>query len=398
MDLWQYIGGIVTAEITGADLQGTLLEVAKENIEIRNIQQESELTCCLTIDRKAYGRLERICRRRGDRVSYRKKSGLYWYVRRGMRRPILAFGSLLLMMLILWVPTRVLFISVEGNDTIPERRILEAAGESGICFGASRREVRSEKVKNRLLSAVPQLQWAGVNTSGCTAVISVREKSVPDEDNPEPAPASIEASRDGQIVSCTVTAGELRVVPGMLVKEGQTLISAYTDCGRCIRVERADGEIMARTRRAVEAVFPSSYAKKGERWTVKRKISLLIRKKRIFLWKDSGIWDSSCDRMYEEYYVTLPGGFRLPVALCVEEYRVFETSMEYISPQEAEMALKAFADDYLVHRMVAGSIIGSSETITSENGLYRLRGEYDCIEMIGQVRQEQIGDINGENS
>ena len=102
--------------------------------------------------------------------------------------------------------------------------------------------------------------------------------------------------------------------------------------------------------------------------------------------------------MYEEYYVTLPGGFRLPVALCVEEYRVFETNMEYISPQEAEMALKAFADDYLVHRMVAGSIIGSSETITSENGLYRLRGEYDCIEMIGQVRQEQIGDINGENS
>lgn len=62
------------------------------------------------------------------------------------------------------------------------------------------------------------------------------------------------------------------------------------------------------------------------------------------------------------------------------------------------MALKAFADDYLVRRMVAGSIIGSSETITSENGLYRLRGEYDCIEMIGQVRQEQIGDINGENS
>ena len=67
MDLWQYIGGVVTAEITGADLQGTLLEVAKENIEIRSIQQESELTCCMTIDRNACGRLEKdLQKKRGQ--------------------------------------------------------------------------------------------------------------------------------------------------------------------------------------------------------------------------------------------------------------------------------------------------------------------------------------------
>ena len=37
--------------------------------------------------------------------------------------------------------------------------------------------IRSEKVKNSLLQRIPQLQWAGINTDGCVAVISVREKT-----------------------------------------------------------------------------------------------------------------------------------------------------------------------------------------------------------------------------
>ena len=398
MDLWQYAGGIVTAELTSADPEGTLSDVLNENIEIRNLQKKGELTYCFMIRRKACGRLEEICRKKGYDLVYRNRSGLYWVLRRLLCRPILTVGVILLISLILWLPTRVLFISVDGNTSVPEKRILEAAEESGICFGASRREVRSEIVKNKLLSAVPQLQWAGVNTSGCTATISVREKSVPEREEPEPVHASIEASRDGHIVSCTVTAGAARVVPGMLVKEGQTLISAYTDCGRSIRVERAEGEVQALTRHELDAFFPASYVIKGDNLTLKRKISLLIRKKRIFLWKDSGIWGGSCDRMYEEYYVTLPGGFRLPVALCVEEYHVFEKSVETVILQEAETALKSFAAGYLAQQMVAGRIIDSAESVTLENGFYRLRGEYDCIEMIGRVRQEQIGDINGENS
>lgn len=40
-------------------------------------------------------------------------------------------------------------------------------------------------MKNALLSAIPELQWAGVNTYGCRAVISVRERTLP-ERKPEP--------------------------------------------------------------------------------------------------------------------------------------------------------------------------------------------------------------------
>ena len=61
----------------------------------------------------------------------------------------------LLLALCMWVPEHVLFLSVEGNSAVPEAKILEAAESAGIRIGISRRAIRNENVKNRLLSAIP---------------------------------------------------------------------------------------------------------------------------------------------------------------------------------------------------------------------------------------------------
>jgi hypothetical protein len=136
-----------------------------------------------------------------------------------LKRPALA-GGLLLLVLILWLPSRVLFICVAGNTLVPEKQILEAAEKCGVGFGASRKDVRSESVKNALLEALPQLQWVGVNTSGCHAVITVREKSLPEKEEESDFPASMVASRDGYILSCTAERGSLAVTPGQTVQQG----------------------------------------------------------------------------------------------------------------------------------------------------------------------------------
>lgn len=398
LDFWHSVAGMVEVELTSAEPETAFAVISSEKIEIRAVRKISELTYSFWVSRRNCGTLERICKKRGEILKIRRKQGLYWRIQRAFTRPFLLTGGTLLLAMALWLPSRVFFVCVDGNEKIPDRKILEAAEVCGITFGASRREVRSEKVKNALLSSVPELQWAGVNTSGCTATISVRERSDSEEAAEENGVTSIAASRDGYVLSCTVTRGNALVKPGSAVKEGQTLISAYTDCGLCIRAERAEGEVYAQTNRTIDVVTPDSYVKKGAEKEVKRKISLLLRKKRIFLWKDSGIWDASCGRMYEEYYITLPGGFQLPFALCVEEYICCETSDMEFSEQEAEMELEGFSDSYLSQNMVAGRIISAEQTVYPEDGLYRLKGKYTCVEMIGRVRQEQIGDTNGKNS
>ena len=290
------------------------------------------------------------------------------------------------------------FIAVEGNSTIPDRQILTAAESCGIGFGASRKNVRSEQVKNELLSVLPKLQWAGVNTSGCTAVISVRER-VPEEPETERNVVSnLIADRDGYILSTTVTSGTAQVFPGQAVVKGQLLISGYTDCGFCIRATRAEGEIIAQTNRDLTVIMPDkcliSSANPGSRY----KISLLLGKKRINLWKDSRISDAGCGRMYEEYYVSLPGGFRLPAAICVDRYLDYQLQDAVIPEADAQKQLQEFADQYLLGQMVAGQILQKQQKLSSSAGQYRLESSYVCTEHMGKAQREQIGVINGKRN
>ena len=392
MNLWRSLAGMAEVELTCADTGGAFEAINRQGLPVFQILQISDLTVRFLIYRRDYKALCDLCGGRGDSLKLLGRRGLYWTVGGLLRRPVLTAGMALLLCLVFYLPARVLFVRVEGNAAVPANRILEAAEESGICFGASRREVRSERVKNALLGAVPELQWAGVNTSGCVAVISVRERTLTEETKEEAFVSSIVAIRDGVITSCTVTGGTALCTVGQAVKEGQKLVSGYTDCGICIRAEAAEGEICAQTNRQLTVVSPSNIREVTGIGAGKQKYSLLIGKKRINLWKDSGISDTSCGRMYEEYYITLPGGFRLPFGWAVETDTVYETASAEIPQADAEGMLFAFAQGYLSQQMVAGRILQKQEAVTLLDGVYLLEGEYVCTEMIGKVQREQIGE------
>lgn len=398
MGLWKWILGTVSLELTGADLAEAFAAFNRAEIPLYSVKQMDALTARLQIRRRDFRKLAALAEKRGESVRILRRPGLYWVFKRLALRPVLAAGLTVPILLSLLLPTRVLFVRVEGNEAVHSRRILAAAEDCGIRFWASRRQVRSEQVKNALLEAVPELQWAGVNTAGCTAVISVRERTKEEETEAGNGVSHVEAIRDGVVLSVTATAGTPLCQIGQAVRAGEVLISGYTDCGICIRAGQAEGEVFARTKREISAARPASFGIIGEKRYAGRKISLRIGKKRINLWKDSGISEVSCGRMYEEYYITLPGGFRLPVAFCVDSYFHCETDPGELTKDESEGALKAFAQTYLSDQMIAGKILSGVQSVESKAGLYRLKGEYACVEMIGVSRQEQIGDTNGENS
>ena len=398
MNWLSYFAGQLTVELTGADIAGTLHALSERGIILLKTIPIDDLTVQLSIGRKDYPRIREIAEKRGDTLVVRNRLGLYWKFRELLNRPVLILGLCLLLILTAYLPTKIFFVQVEGNVVIPTRLILEKAGECGIGFGASRRAVRSERMKNTLLEAVPQLQWAGVNTRGCVAVISVRERAEEKETAEPSAFGHIVALMDGYILSCTATKGNLICGPGQAVVEGQILISGYTDTGLCIRAEQAQGEIYGRTIRTLELITPSDTMKKTDKGEEIRKISLLIGKKRINLWKDSGIWDTTCDRMYEEYYITLPGGFQLPAALTVERYVSRELSETEIPQEEAQQLLESTAQRYLKGQMLAGSIQDSQPEFTAEPGIIQMAGKFDCVELIGVMQRLQIGETNGENN
>jgi len=391
VDFWHSLGGVVEVTLTSADPAGTMSAISAGGIVLLSAAGcDDPLMLKLRLRRKDLSAVKRILERRGDRLEHIRRLGLYWSMAGLLNRPVLLIGMAILVFLVLFLPTRIYFFRVEGNATIPTNLILEKCAQCGISFGASRSEVRSEKLKNALLEAMPELQWAGINTSGCVATISVRERSSTEPSVPSNSVSSIVAVRDGVISSITVTRGSAVCKVGQAVRAGQVLISGYTDCGIALRAERSEGEAYAYTDRELTVKLPREWVDKGEQTEQIKKYSLLIGKKRINLYKGSGISDSSCDKMYVENYVTLPGGFQLPIAIVTEVWTVRDSGETELSPEQASTTLSKFADRYLQSQMVAGNILLGDESVLELDDCYVLTGKYACMEMIGLEQNEEI--------
>lgn len=389
--------GMIRLKVTVANLAVLLDSMNRNSITAWDVRYIDELTAEITVGRKAFPVLTKILAASGGAYHTVSVHGIYWYLQRILHRPVLICGILLLCFLSAYLPTRVLFIRVEGNRTIPSRLILEKAADCGVSFGASRANLRSEKLKNSLISAIPQLQWAGINTNGCCALISVTERDDTGNDVRQSSVCSIVAARDGIIWSCTATAGNPLCKPGQAVKAGQTLISGYTNCGLVIRGSRAEGEVFAKTEHMITVKMPVNYFEKGTKTSAFKKISLIIGKKRINLWKDSGICDTFCDKMYQQYYIVLPGGFQLPVSLVIEDFQSYDADAVRTAVETAPVQLQTFAESYLRTQMIAGQILRSGIIVRSEGDVAVLQGRYSCLEMIGREQIEEIEHSYGKN-
>ena len=391
MDIFQSLSGMVRVELTAADPAGALRQLEKAGIPVFDAaMQDEDIVLSFSVRRSDYRRLRCLAEEKNYGSKLMGRRGLYWPVRTFLHRPVLVFTVAFLLFLLLWVPSRVFFFEVEGNVTVPTRLILEKCGQCGIAFGASREEVRSEKMKNALLEAIPELQWAGINTFGCTATITVTERSAEPEEEKTGGVASIVADRDGVITQCTVTRGSAACQIGQAVTAGDILISGYTDCGISIRAERAQGEVFALTKRDLTVVTPENYLQKGDEIRQVKKYAVIIGKNRINFYKSSGISGAGCVKMYSEKYVTLPGGFILPVAIVTEVWTYYETEEVSADREDVHTFLSARGGAYLLTQMVAGEILFRIEDISADGGIYCLNGVYSCREMIGRLQYEEM--------
>ena len=227
--------GRMRLELTAADPAALLSKLLKTDVELSDVGQISGLAVQLTIQRSQFSKVQAVCRAEGATWKVLRSTGLLRLLRQALGRPVLVLGFVAILLLTLYVPTKVLFIQVEGAGDIPENQIIMHLENCGIRLGADRTEIRSERVKNALLEAMPELQWVGVNTYGCRAVVSVRPRTQAEREVPERGISSIVAARDGVIRQFTTLQGNTLCKIGQSVTQGQVLISGYSDLGICLR-------------------------------------------------------------------------------------------------------------------------------------------------------------------
>ena len=292
------------------------------------------------------------------------------------------------MLLLLYLPGRILFVQVEGNHRVPTQMIIEYAGKCGIAFGAARGEVRSEKIKTALLAEIPELQWIGVNTYGCLAVISVSERSLTESANTPSTIGHIISMEDGIINSLTVTKGTPLCSPGQAVVKGQILVSGYTDCGLTLKAGAASAEVVAITKRSVTAKIPNNKIVRKQIIGTQTDYSIQIGKNVVELTSKTGIPEGRCAKIYEIDSLVLPGGFQLPVKLVRE--KTVSYSLEKTNDTMPENEIRFLAEKYIRKQMLLGRILSENYFNVATGDCYEMNALYICEEMIGKFRKEEI--------
>lgn len=390
MGFWRSLAGSMIVEILCASIEELLLAINKQGVTLNDIIRIDDLRVQLSVRKDHFPVLQKTVERFGGTIKIRKRTGFYWSVTAFKYRPVLFAGLILYIMLALYLPTRIFFVQVEGNRVVSSRDILDQAEDYGVRFGAVRSEVRNEKLKNALLSEIPELQWVGVNTYGCVAVISVKERSNASGTQTCAGVSSIVAKCDGIIEELVVTRGNVLCKIGQAVVKDQVLVSGYTDCGISIKATAAEAEVYARTSHDLQVLVPLEHKKRTVKQDSITKFSLIFGKKQIKLYKDSGISDMECVKMYEKNYLTLPGGFVLPVGIEKETLIFYDTEDKIALDEEAYSIGSCLGTAYLMDNMVAGEIISSSYAGLNEGTVCTLSCRYSCREMIGKVLHEEI--------
>ena len=371
MEFWWRLRGWTRLRMVSADCAGRLRRISGE-MRLRDISFPNELTAEFTVAADQAGEL---LDRYGHEMSVVNRGGFPVLAARLWRWRRLAALVLVLGFLTAVLPGRIWFISVAGNSAVPARLILKKAEQSGVSFGAKAGAIRSEQVKNQLLYEIPELRWAGVNTSGCSAVITVAEREMP-APTEESGPGDLTARTDAVVTELILHRGTAMVKPGSAVQERQVLLSGVTDQGVFIR---AEGEVWGLTRREIRVVLPRETAVRGESEAVCRKFSLRIGKKSVNFSNDSGILHGTCVKMRTVNYLTLPGGFQLPVALVTDTYYLYETVQ---TPRgESDWLTEA------AHRTVQEQLRGGAllrEELAQDGTL--LAAVFECREQIGVFR------------
>lgn len=385
----KHFGRFVHIRIVTAEPENLLSKLTASNIDIWDIHVRNLLTIDAMVKKRQVPLVEKIVKQSGSTCQILMQDGLYWSAERIRIRPVLLIGILVFALCAILIPGRVFFVETSGNEVIADKLILTEAERHGIRFGAKASDVRSEDMKNKLLSSIPQLQWLGVDIQGTKAIIQVKERSVQEEmEEKEHTVSSIVAAKDGVITQMTVESGTPLFSVGQSVKENEVLVSGYTDCGIKLIAGNAKAEVFAHTLHEKVFVIPALLERIGESVGKLRCYKLHIGKKVINLCNHSGISDTTCVKMYSENYWTLPGDFRLPVSIIQVDY----VSYHGINQNEdvAGHWLSEYARSYIRQQMVAGEILSEDTHLEKKDRIHVLTGIYSCNEMIGQVKYEEI--------
>ncbi len=319
--------------------------------------------------------------RRIDLVTVRER-GLPRLMRQYRKRVGIWCGCFAAAVLIYACSQVVWDINITGNETLEKEEILAMLAESGLEIGTYLGTFDNDRVEMRMMMDHREIGWVAVNVRGTTANVEILETVRGEREDGEVS--DLVATREGQIERIEAFDGDVRVKVGDVVRKGDLLVSGLYDNVGSLRMTRAEGSIFARTVREFDVEIPLKSIQKvytGREWSEK---SIIFFSKRIKVFTNTGNVGSSCDIIYRNSSLKMPGGVSLPIGIGTTRYREYEQRDVLLNGDEA-MSFAFDELDSVLERFVTqtgAELLSKTIRCELDDVAYRIHCTVTCIEDI----------------
>lgn len=380
-----FFRGTCRLHITGISAESFMNFMAAKHLAFWDFETISGLELECTVYASAKKKILRAASKRGFDVDARKAQGLPNVLRFVRKRPAFVTGFLLCSLLLALLPRYIWTIQIEGNELVSEQAIRRLMDDYGVHFGADGRDIDSHILEARIKNDIPELKWCAVNQKGGCVTISVSERDVVPDSEVDSTITNVIASCDGVITKTEIYGGFRRCKVGDAVAQGEILISGVESFEKSTQLTHAFGEIYALTKHEISAKTPLTYTKKQYTGRKETRYSLILGRKRINLFGNSGIPHGSCDKIIRRSQLTLPGDYSFPVWLETETLIYYEPVRASLDQKSAYRRLCDDTKASALAQMIAGKILASENHIKRNNGCWELSATLSCEEMIARL-------------
>lgn len=383
MSAARFLVGWVKVRVSGAEPARFLDALGQMKVSFWNAEPPQDFSMRLYMPYAWRKRVMPLAASLGLEAAVLSAGGLPTWFGSVKRRAGFAAALMAVLLMLCAGLSRIWDIEIEGNETIPEGRVLQALADCGVEIGARWVGNSQDAVRNSVILRLPDIRWMTVTMQGCRAKVIIREKRVVPMPDSEDEPARIVADRACYVTAVIAKRGTAADVVNRTVLPGETLIEGVTTGRFGVQGEtRAIGYAQTRTWYELTVAAPVSVREKHSSGETKRLLSLILGKKRINFYKDSSICPVECDKIIKKYTLGWKGRFELPLSLEMAVITACET--REVPAEELREELEAELMDALRERIGEnGSVTESVFTASVTDGVLYVTLRAECSEKVG---------------
>lgn len=388
--LMRFMLGFVRIRVTGVFPERFLNLCGTERVPFWEPERPDERTLIVTVPLTAQKRSKVLAKKAFCETEVLQKSGLPFFLRNFRSRYALLGGMLFAVAGAVILSGFILVVDVTGNSAVSDSVILTELERIGFGVGSYGPAVNVRALSNRVLLDLPELSFLTINISGVRAEVVVREAAEIPELEDWRQSADVTAKADGLILDIDPLIGRPMVMEGEAVLKGEVLISGLEEhhtgdgSGQVIGLTqvRAEGRVMAQTRRVLRASTPLCVTSRGQPVSSRTMWTINFLKNSIKFGSDGSIPAGVCDKIKIEYPLTLPGGVSLSLSKTI--VTVYESTERQAERGSAEDFLRETLERRLSMMLgEEGQLLHRKTTFSERDGVLTAELEAACIEQIG---------------